>query len=330
MKIEIGESLVYSYLKHIEGCRVVQTNWKTSGLWAITKYDKANAEALFNKIKEQPEFKDVFKSNSFDQLMKQAEIDVLGISPTDFTVFGIDVAFHESGLNYGDNINIVLKKILRTIFVLQTYFNDCDRYISYFVTPVASKRHVEEINKLIQKINEIISDNMITIKIIANDDFYKSIVWPIINNTKGENDGGELFLRAVKLLSLDKTNLINTKSPQPNIANGKITRTINGMKIGQFVQCIMQELYAKNLLPSEEIKKLQDKDYSKKVFNQNFEVLKSSDEDIFDKHGRARYYTKERYFGGYYLTSQWLEKHWVPFLNWLKQYIDINKIDLCR
>jgi hypothetical protein len=38
MKIEIGESLVYSYLKHIEGCRVVQTNWKTSGLWAITKY----------------------------------------------------------------------------------------------------------------------------------------------------------------------------------------------------------------------------------------------------------------------------------------------------
>ena len=30
MKIDIGESLVNSYLRHVKGCRIVQQNWKPS------------------------------------------------------------------------------------------------------------------------------------------------------------------------------------------------------------------------------------------------------------------------------------------------------------
>ena len=44
MKIEIGENLAYTYLKQIEGCRIAQTNWKTSSQWKITEYDKEQAD----------------------------------------------------------------------------------------------------------------------------------------------------------------------------------------------------------------------------------------------------------------------------------------------
>jgi len=33
MKIEIGESIVYSWLKHIKKCKIIQLNWKVSINW---------------------------------------------------------------------------------------------------------------------------------------------------------------------------------------------------------------------------------------------------------------------------------------------------------
>jgi hypothetical protein len=41
MKIEIGESLISSYLNHVEKCKIVQTNWKVSGNWTVGDQDKA-------------------------------------------------------------------------------------------------------------------------------------------------------------------------------------------------------------------------------------------------------------------------------------------------
>ncbi len=40
MKIEIGESLTSSYLNHVIGCRVIQTNWKQIGNWVVTEHEK--------------------------------------------------------------------------------------------------------------------------------------------------------------------------------------------------------------------------------------------------------------------------------------------------
>ena len=69
MKIEIAESLIYSYLKHVEGCRIVQTNWTTSGNWTVTEYERARARELFNKVSSSEYFNGIFKNNSFDQLI---------------------------------------------------------------------------------------------------------------------------------------------------------------------------------------------------------------------------------------------------------------------
>lgn len=35
MKIEMGESLFYSWLRHVKECQIVQTNWTTSQQWQL-------------------------------------------------------------------------------------------------------------------------------------------------------------------------------------------------------------------------------------------------------------------------------------------------------
>ena len=36
MKIEIGESLIYTWLRHVKGCQIVQTNWRPSEFWSLS------------------------------------------------------------------------------------------------------------------------------------------------------------------------------------------------------------------------------------------------------------------------------------------------------
>ena len=47
MKIEMGESLFYSWLRHVKECQIVQTNWKTSSQWALQHEDKLEEMAQY-------------------------------------------------------------------------------------------------------------------------------------------------------------------------------------------------------------------------------------------------------------------------------------------
>ena len=51
MKIEIGESLGYSYLRHVKGCWLVQTNWKASDNWNRLLGDD-ELELAFQEMRE--------------------------------------------------------------------------------------------------------------------------------------------------------------------------------------------------------------------------------------------------------------------------------------
>ena len=314
MKIEIAESLSQSYLKHVEGCRITQTNWKTSAIWKVTQYDQERAKTLFERFKETSRFSNIFRKNSFDQLLKQAEIDVLGINPTEGVVYGIDVAFHSVGLNYGDKLKTsetIIKKIMRTIFIMQVYFSEYDKFHSYFITPKTSPSLKLEIESMIAEANQLINDESISIKFITDDRFYAEIVSPLMENAKDENDTSELFLRAVKLLALEKAN------QQKKLAKNTLHRTVNGMKIGQFVKLAFRDLHQQNLISNEELSNLQSRDYARKVFKMNLEILRDRTQSITDKTGNKRYYSSPDFMGGYYLNSQWFEKHWDGLLNWL-------------
>ncbi len=315
MKIEIGESLALTYLKHIEGCQIVQTNWKTSGNWIINPQDKKNAKYLFNSFKKSPLGKDVFGRNSFEQFLKQAEIDLIGINLEENSIFGIEVATHLTGvgLNYKNTRNNVAKKIIRNILVMQCYFKDFSQYNMLFITPKTNEKTAQEINEIIEEINKIIDDEAINIDFVYNQNFYKKLVDPILLDDFTETDSNELFLRAVSILKLN-----NYFTPTFSSKKDLLSDSINKMKIGQLVQKKMKELEEKGLLSKEEKEKLLTKEYSKEVFNQDFQILRHFSKGNKDQLGRNRYY-KDLYFECYFLTSQWYERHREPFLKWVRK-----------
>lgn len=324
MKIEIAESLIYSYLKHVEGCRIVQTNWTTSGNWTLTEYEKERARELFNKVASSEHFSGIFKNNSFDQLIKQAEIDVLGINTTEETIYGIDVAFHSAGLNYGSKTETALrivKKIFRTIFIMQSYFDENEKFNSYFISPKVNPATQVIIEDLMIKAKEVINDDNISIDFISNEQFYSVIVDSLLENINEEHDTTELFSRAIKLMNLDNrkrnSTVTVTKPIIKRITSSK--KEVNGMKIGQFVQHSFRKAFELNLLSDREINELQKPEYSKRIFNSNFEVLRNKNRPIEDEYGRKRYYAREVFCGNYHLTSQWIEQQWELLLDWLKK-----------
>ena len=130
MKIEMGESLFYSWLRHVKQCHIVQMNWKVSPLWELKHNDElASLMNLSDEFFSQKYGYRIFKKNvSLSQIIRQGECDVIGINIENrvTTYYAVDVAFHESGLNYGSRQETVMKiaeKIIRTAMCLYGYFD---------------------------------------------------------------------------------------------------------------------------------------------------------------------------------------------------------------
>jgi len=87
-------------------------------------------------------------------------------------------------------------------------------------------------------------------------------------------------------------------------------------KIGKYVKDRIKQLLEEDLISQDEILRLQSPDYSKRISNSNYEILKSSTRNKKDHLGKSRYY-KEQYINGYWLTSQWYEYQREGFDNWV-------------
>ena len=146
----------------------------------------------------------------------------------------------------------------------------------------------------------------------------------VVDSVKTESDTSELFVRALKLLQLDKRviksnsemALTSNKLRQPVSITDK--KTVNGMKIGQYAKNSFYDLANSNKLSDTEIIRLQDPAYCNETFNINYEVLRKSSKSKEDRNGRNRYY-KEEVVKGYWLCSQWVENQWDNFLEWEKK-----------
>lgn len=114
MKIDIGESLVNSYLRHVVGCHIVQAGWKPSVNWPVEGAMNEKAKREFDRIQRHRAFTEIFKT-PFEPTVLQTEIDVLGLDQEN-TVYAANVTFHEYGINFGsktDTRNRVIKNLLR-------------------------------------------------------------------------------------------------------------------------------------------------------------------------------------------------------------------------
>ncbi|MCI5544513.1 MAG: hypothetical protein MR368_03460 [Azospirillum sp.] len=319
MKIEIGESLFYSWLRHIKNCRIVQTNWKTSSSWKI--YHEEELEKLYNAALI--EFSDcLIKKDKLPlgQFLKQAEIDVIGKSENN-EFYVIDVAFHKNTCNYSGNGNSneknITKKLIRAAFCLYGYFDTKKGYI-IFATPKFGKTSLDRTKQCITKVKEFFSDNgfKFNVECICNEDFNSKIVIPVTEKCNDNSDTAELFMRAYDLCTLTSNVKRKSKNSPTEPKISKIKSPF--IKIGQIVKNYLIPTLLSDKISSTEVQKLQDADYSKQTFDINYPLL--SKERIIN--GHARYYVSPLLIKGvkYYVCQEWFDRNYQKLETWLKAH----------
>jgi hypothetical protein len=201
MKIEIAESLIRSWLRHVEKCEFAELNWKPSPTWGIKQQDLL--EYYFDRAKLL--WPEAFGSNTLNQLLKQSEVDVAGFSFTNgkSCIHFVDVAFHAGGLNYGgkeDTAKRVFKKLVRSGLLALAYFPGTVSRL-YFVSPFTSNPTSLAVENAIQKINEVFDDcDSVTAEVILNEQFKQNILNEVMMLTADVADTSELFLRSWQLI----------------------------------------------------------------------------------------------------------------------------------
>lgn len=320
MKIEMGESLVYSWLRHVKGCQLVQANWKPSNQWA--RWDDDELRALMGLAQEKlsPEGYDAFRSNTFEQLLKQAEIDVLGAAVTDgsMDVFAVEVAFHENGLNYGgthETVQRVMKKWLRAAMAVRGYLGAQSGQV-IFASPKVNPVVLTPLRAGLDAVNELLDAARIGIeaRLVVNEEFRTEILEPVMEITGEVSDTSELFVRAYQLSSMFDTDVARRGVGVPSADSVRGGED----KIGKIARKRLWDALQSGLATPKEVELMQTKEYSARVFGLSFPLLVAADSD----YERVRYYVDPIYIHGreYRMTSQWYEhRSRELLLEWLER-----------
>jgi hypothetical protein len=338
MKIEIGESLAFSWLKHECNCRIVQMNWKKSPQWDSFVTDKEINE-LFKDAKKYFRIEEIdftTRKMKSSQLLLQGEVDALGISfdPTRSGVIdnihAIEIAFHENGLNYGsweDTINRVCKKYIRTALSIYQSFGLKNGDI-YFLTPFIAPKHLNEFKIAIEKLQEFFDNKGFNYKfnLYCNEDFFNHVYLPIRKKSDEISDTFELFIRSLKLINLMEKERNETIV---QVKSGSDKLNAPDLKIGLLVRNHMSILSDENLLKATDIENLKSKKFSKDFFDLPYPLLipdNIDDESCgFDDRGYRRYYPDVYIFDekSYLLCNHWIDRNnnRDKFLNWYNSII---------
>lgn len=201
MTAEMGESLCYSWLKHIKRCQVVQTNWKTSFNWIHEELNLDVLQEAETWFENKYQFvKD--KNNTY----KTTECDVLGVQfkKSIHKVFAVEVAFHRDGLHYKNNIQTVISKCLRIAICLRACFVKDTQIEIFFATPrLLQDDDLIILNKVFEILNENYNssiDDKIHFTLLTEDSFKNRIIKPLLIKSYKIADNSELFLRSCQLL----------------------------------------------------------------------------------------------------------------------------------
>lgn len=329
MKIEMGESLIYSWLRHVKDCQIVQTNWKTTSQWNLLHLME------LEQIKEETAtyFHDKYgyniykKSASLSQILQQGESDVIGISFSSkaITTYAVDVAFHEGGLGYGSKDETIMKivnKCIRTAMCLYGYMDVRNAQI-IFASPKINKAVLSIAEPCISEAQKILRNlgYEFTFRIIANESFKTAILDPILMLSDDIADTGELFLRSYQMLQMfdegaDKVSIEKRQGPD----------SFNEMKIGKLAQAMIPKLLQSGKVPDDEIERMFTLEYSKETFTLTYPVLAKVDE----RYESERYYVTPIQVKGKscVLCSQWFEND-RPYLDkWIaKHQLNIGTVE---
>ena len=326
MKIEMGESLFYSWLRHVKECQIVQTNWKTSPQWTLLHEEKLEeVKAHTDRYFRDRHGYDIYKkTSSLSQLLQQAECDALGMSILDGStkVFAVDVAFHEAGVNYGDRettIKKIIAKCLRTAMCIYGYLDTREAEI-IFASPKINNNILDAVMPCLVEAQKLLDDLgfHFRLRIIANEDFRDKVLEPILLVSDGVADTNELFLRSYQMLQMFDRKERSANNTRKSQGGSKLQETNTTtpaelsdddtyaeLKIGKLAQTVLRRLLQSEAVSEDEIEQMQTADYSKTVFDLQYPLLVKQDEE----YERVRYYRNPVCIRGinYMLCSQWFE-----------------------
>lgn len=292
MKIEMGESLFYSWLRHVKECQLVQTNWKVSSQWDMMH--ETELQELMAEIDEHYQEKFgyyIFKKNSsMSQIVQQGECDVVGVSfsGNDKKFYAVDVAFHEAGLNYGTREETVMKviaKSVRTAICLYGYMDTKDAEI-IFASPKINPAIMDDITHCISDLNNIfrLRGYEFSVRVIANDSFNEMVLQPILLASNGVADTSELFIRGYQMYKMFDTDGKVKHSKSSADKKPSVQREMyDELKIGKLVQLVLKPLIV-NKASELEIKWMQEAEYSKNTFGIQYPLLLKTESSEAERH----------------------------------------------
>lgn len=336
----MGESLFYSWLRHVKDCQIVQNNWKASPQWNLQNEDALNAfmQNVDRHFSNKMNYSVYKKNSSLTQLLQQGECDVLGISIQDgYNIFyAVDIAFHEGGLQYGSRSETVMKviaKITRTAMCLWGYMGCTDAEI-IFASPKITPAVMHDLEPCFEDINALFSESGLRFRarLIANEVFNSTVLQPILLASDGIADTSELFLRSYQMLNMfapkQTASSASSKVQSKHISSTSTTASVDEsqykeLKIGVLARNVLRRLLEEGKASKEEVLMLQQADYSKATFDLQYPLLAKAD-STFEK---ARYYSTPLVIRNetFYMCSQWFE---VPANNdrpYLIQWIESHQ-----
>lgn len=232
MKIEIGESLAYSWLKHVKCCQIVQLNWKIADEW--DKFNTGKLTTMLEKAKEyfnvdtdenedSDEKSNIFKKNAnLEQIVRQSESDVLGIHlniDEKIEVYAVEVAFHSQGLNYtggkqASKSKIIAKAIKSAMGIYSIL--GANKANICFMSPKVNPATLDILNDVEDEINRYFCSVGLEYKFTTyfNEKFSNEVWLPIckIVSSNGANDTSELCARAMALQLLTEASSVKASA----------------------------------------------------------------------------------------------------------------------
>ena len=337
MKVEIGESLGYSFLRHVKQCWLVQANWKASERWDEHKLlSDEKLEQEFSDMRQtfDPDGSVFGKTTSSSQLLKQSEIDVVGVG-FGGDIYAVEVAFHENGLQYGSTQETqkrVLKKMLRAKFLLDAYRLTEGKQHIYFVSPKVHQGVKPGLEEIFDRLNQKYAD--VDWQLLTGDDFANKLLVPTLEKAKDVADTSELFMRSAKLLELGGLLEIGDGTSAPRQETPISAPDTSGKELGRIqplVRNLMQIILEDfpSLLPESDRSKLMERSYCRDQLGLGlggFALLRHQGEGV-EINGQARYWQRA-YADRYLVTNNWGRQYHrhnaAALLRWVEELIRRN------
>ena len=275
MSVDIGESLLQSWLRHVKRCDVVQTNWKAAIHLGINN-DKA--DDLLSKIRA--DFPFFAKKQKPLQIIRQLEIDALGCIVKNKEYYACDIAFHTDGLHYSGGDETVPSKMLRTVLCLYSFL-EAETATIIFATPrFVSDRDKKKLEDFINELNNCLENKWslknYTAKLYSDYTFETGVLNPVMYLVDDINDTSEVFVRGCQLISAARAEsqkhipTLSSETVKASVGTIDLSELSKQDIIEQFVIPILSETCTSRLKP------YFDTDKSKKMFGGGYAFLSNT------------------------------------------------------